>query len=69
MTDSIDQDGKPRKRNVGHNGGRKPPPKLKRPRHIYVNDDEFMMVKDYLWNVLRKGESQANRKHRVGKEE
>ena len=61
--------GKPGQRRVGHNGGRKPPDKLKRQRNIYVNDDEFLMIKDYLWNVLRKGESQANRKHRVNDEE
>ena len=61
--------GKPGQRNVGHNGGRKPPEKPKRQRNVYVTEEEFQMIKDYLWNVLRKGESQANRKHWVKEEE
>ena len=55
-------------RNVGHNGGRKPPEEPKKQRNIYVTETEFEMVKDYLWNVLRKGQSQANRKHKVSKD-
>lgn len=54
-------------RNVGHNGGRKPPEEPKKQRNVYVTDAEFEMIKDYLWNVLRKGQSQANRKHKVSK--
>ena len=54
--------------NVGHNGGRKQPAIPKRQRNIYVTQEEFLMVKDYLWNVLRKGQSQANRKHRKEEE-
>jgi len=60
--------GKPGQKNVGHNGGRKPPEIPKRQRNVYCTEEEFIMMKDYLWNVLRKGESQANRKHRKREE-
>lgn len=54
---------------TGHNGGRKPPEIPKRQRNIYVTDEEFEKLKDYLWDVLRAGQSQANRKYKVEKEE
>ena len=53
----------------GHNGGRKPPEIPKRQRHVYVTDAEFEMIKMYLWNVLRKGAPQANRKWKEKPEE
>ena len=56
-------------RGVGHNGGRKPPEIPKRQRHIYVTDEEFEKIKDFMWNVLRKDASQANRKYKVEKKE
>lgn len=54
---------------VGHNGGRKPPEIPKRQRNFYVTEEEFTALKDYLWNVLRKDQSQANRKHKTEEEE
>jgi hypothetical protein len=48
--------------NVGHNGGRKPPEKPKRQRNVYCTEEEFEALKKYLWDVLRAGQSQANRK-------
>lgn len=60
--------GKPGQRNVGHNGGRRPPEIPKRQRNIYVTDEEFEKIKDYMWNVLRKDQSQANRKYKVEEE-
>ena len=59
----------PHNHSVGHNGGRKPPEIPKRQRNIYVTDEEFEKLKDYLWDVLRAGQSQANRKYKVEKEE
>ena len=50
---------------AGHGGGRKKPEIPKRQRHVYVTDAEFTMLKDYLWNVLRKDAPQANRKHKT----
>jgi hypothetical protein len=55
-------------RPVGHNGGRKPPEIPKRQRNIYVTDEEFEKIKDYMWNVLRKDAPQGNRKHKVEEE-
>ena len=36
----------------------------KRQRNVYVTEAEFEALKYYLWNVLRKGQSQANRKYK-----
>ncbi len=47
---------------VGHNGGRKPPAVPKRQRNVYCTEEEFEALKKYLWDVLRAGQSQANRK-------
>ena len=57
--------GKATGRPVGHSGGRKPPESPKRQRNVYVTDEEFERLKDYLWSVIRKGQSQANRKHKT----
>lgn len=57
--------GKATGRPVGHNGGRKPPEEPKRQRNVYVTEAEFEALKDYLWNVLRKGQNQANRKYKT----
>ena len=54
--------GKATGRPVGHNGGRKPPEKPKRQRNVYCTEEEFEALKKYLWDVLRAGQSQANRK-------
>ena len=53
---------------TGHNGGRKPPEEPKRQRNFYVTEEEFNALKDYLWNVLRKGQRQTNRKHKTAEE-
>ena len=47
----------------GSGGTGRPVTVPKRQRNIYVTEEEFYAVKDYLWNVLRKGQSQANRKY------